>query len=627
MLIVEVVVFAQQPYVIPKYDAHLLNIRKHSGISFYEGNPADSCMYLLRVDQVPPVITNVSQWDAISSSSDCNQFEERHIATLSTQVGDFLGFSQFGSVYNNNNEKIVDFFLDPYSNSIANIPCLFVTNQYLIPVPGSEGLAYRVKFIPDFSLWGALSEFYDPNPEYSLRPPYEESGSSVFSRVYYDLIDFRPGLERLVDSNILLLNDTIIGEIGHVVFRHGNGRDWWLLVFEFDHSPEKKLKYHRFTIEPSGFVYRGEVINSTISVPRHSNCMKVTPDGKKLIMMNNYVTQLSVFDIDRCNGVLSNYSFFVDSVENSGFFFALSPNGRFLYTFNSIAQMVAPINSVIPRRFLQYDLEAEDISASKVQLNVTGEVGDLADLFSLAPNNEIYFWPHEKEGIGAIKRPNLKGLDCQFELKGYTLDSCYSFGTSTVFNGIEYRVGPLDGSACDTLGIDGKPIAFFKWYEEAPLSLGGQFDNLSQLNPDTHFWDFGDGATSTIEVPTHVFPSDGVYNVCLTVANSVGSDTYCSDVVIGAVATQDPKKAAIAEVWPNPASSYIHVKLREGVPVKGYYHLVLLDQSGKMVLAEELANGFVNRIRIEHLPAGTYTYQLWQNGVSLLSETLVLKPN
>ncbi|TAE62132.1 MAG: PKD domain-containing protein, partial [Bacteroidetes bacterium] len=41
-------------------------------------------------------------------------------------------------------------------------------------------------------------------------------------------------------------------------------------------------------------------------------------------------------------------------------------------------------------------------------------------------------------------------------------------------------------------------------------------------------WDFGDGATSTLETPTHIYQDTGVYNVRLIVTNALG----CSDTLI-----------------------------------------------------------------------------------------------
>jgi PKD repeat protein len=57
----------------------------------------------------------------------------------------------------------------------------------------------------------------------------------------------------------------------------------------------------------------------------------------------------------------------------------------------------------------------------------------------------------------------------------------------------------------------------------APLSVF--FLDLSQGNPSSRLWDFGDGSTSTDRFPTHTYVDPGRYTVKLTVSNSGGSDT------------------------------------------------------------------------------------------------------
>jgi hypothetical protein len=56
--------------------------------------------------------------------------------------------------------------------------------------------------------------------------------------------------------------------------------------------------------------------------------------------------------------------------------------------------------------------------------------------------------------------------------------------------------------------------------QPAPLT----FTDLS-TGATSWLWDFGDGATSTAQNPTHAFPGAGTYSVSLTATNSVGSNT------------------------------------------------------------------------------------------------------
>ncbi|MEM6964568.1 MAG: PKD domain-containing protein [Bacteroidota bacterium] len=54
------------------------------------------------------------------------------------------------------------------------------------------------------------------------------------------------------------------------------------------------------------------------------------------------------------------------------------------------------------------------------------------------------------------------------------------------------------------------------------------FNNNSAGNSLTHFWDFGDGNTSTEKNPTHNYITEGIYTPCLTVTDEYGcTNTTC----------------------------------------------------------------------------------------------------
>ncbi len=53
--------------------------------------------------------------------------------------------------------------------------------------------------------------------------------------------------------------------------------------------------------------------------------------------------------------------------------------------------------------------------------------------------------------------------------------------------------------------------------------VDASFTNISSnLENPTYLWEFGDGATSTLESPGHTYPDAGTYDVTLTVTNSTG---------------------------------------------------------------------------------------------------------
>lgn len=70
---------------------------------------------------------------------------------------------------------------------------------------------------------------------------------------------------------------------------------------------------------------------------------------------------------------------------------------------------------------------------------------------------------------------------------------------------------------------------------EASYTLNGAngltmfFQNTS-IGGDSYLWDFGDGTTSTLENPTHTFPAEGFYEVCLTIEGICNTDEVCHDM-------------------------------------------------------------------------------------------------
>lgn len=72
------------------------------------------------------------------------------------------------------------------------------------------------------------------------------------------------------------------------------------------------------------------------------------------------------------------------------------------------------------------------------------------------------------------------------------------------------------------------PVAEFSYSGDPTVT----FTDLSINEPTAWNWNFGDGFTSTEQDPVHTYAADGVYNVCLTASNVIGSNIYCEFINI-----------------------------------------------------------------------------------------------
>jgi|GEM_PF-988198 len=85
-------------------------------------------------------------------------------------------------------------------------------------------------------------------------------------------------------------------------------------------------------------------------------------------------------------------------------------------------------------------------------------------------------------------------------------------------------VNAYSATACNTTPL--APVANFS-ANATNVTPGTtvSFTDLSTNTPTSWAWTFGDGGTSTIKNPTHLYSAVGVYTVVLTATNAVGSNT------------------------------------------------------------------------------------------------------
>ena len=237
----------------------------------------------------------------------------------------------------------------------------------------------------------------------------------------------------------------------------------------------------------------------------------------------------------------------------------------------------------------------------------------------LGPDKKIYV-DHGLQctNIHVINSPNIRGTECDFQMNGIPIPTLHS---GTIPNINTYRLGPLDDSDCDTLGIDNNPVSRF-WYEQDSSDfLTAQFWDVSYFRPEEWRWDFGDGNTSDDRHPVHDFAEKGIYDVCLTVSNENSSNTSCQTLNLGTTSTTDNHINIDFSVFPNPTEGLIRCHLKDYLPESG--KMKFYSSAGQIVMIEEIRVG-VKVMDISHLDSGTYIYQVL-DGQDILNTGKIIK--
>ncbi|HMG16999.1 MAG TPA: PKD domain-containing protein [Saprospiraceae bacterium] len=408
------------------------------------------------------------------------------------------------------------------------------------------------------------------------------------------------GLGKVISKNISFKDLKYLGFHMNAV-RHANGRDWWII-----NKRDAKPEFFLFLQTPKNLI---ELPMQTIGEPDIDGYGQhyFSPDGSMYAYSNigpkKTEIRIHLLDFDRCTGTLSNERFFSikDTISGIGGM-CFSPDSRFLY-FNSQVKLY------------QADLKTSDIKNSIKLIDIFDlnayQAFDtlLANFFMMnnAPDGKIYMnsisssrWLHE------FNHPEREGKACDFRKFAITMPH-YNLSLPNFPN---FRLGPIDGSACDTLGIDNIPVANFNYERAVAFPSHFDFTDLSYYDPQVWKWDFGDGSTSTERYPVHDYKITGDYEVCLTVSNPNGIDTKCKYLYSLYTATKEPlPDEKIATIYPNPVAHMLMLELLS--PLKEASYFYIYDALGHVVYFKILwGAGPYYDFNLDGIAPGMYYYNI-----------------
>lgn len=279
--------------------------------------------------------------------------------------------------------------------------------------------------------------------------------------LYYSIVNvkYNNGQGKVIQKNVQLRTDSICDGITAV--KHGNGRDWWVIVRKWTDTPINEIT--AYLISPAGVT---AYPSQNIGTPRALDGfyrLKFSLNGEHLYNVS-VLGIIERMDFDRCNGLFSNLNIYagLNSPYINYWGFEVSPDESKLYT-TLIYQGVNQDHGYI----LQFDLNATNFLAS---VDTIGSyiLPDLPGVLEIGPNKKIYasiFWAGPdncydylycysttnttNSNLSVINYPDSSGASCDYQPFSFNL------GGHKVYTGLpnnpNYEQTAWIGSPCDTL--------------------------------------------------------------------------------------------------------------------------------------------------------------------------------
>ncbi|MGB9724011.1 MAG: S8 family serine peptidase [Chloroflexia bacterium] len=165
------------------------------------------------------------------------------------------------------------------------------------------------------------------------------------------------------------------------------------------------------------------------------------------------------------------------------------------------------------------------------QANWTGDVPILLHnaIVWLSPSPWVDVpWVSEVPTAGVVLPDSAFSVDVVLDTNGLNGGACYTASLA-----LEHNDAGQPSPWMIPLMLCVSPLPQASFESNSPVCLGetAVFTNTSR-NATSYLWSFGDGITSTLENPTHLYTEAGTYTVLLTATNDAGSDTYSAPFVV-----------------------------------------------------------------------------------------------
>lgn len=252
-----------------------------------------------------------------------------------------------------------------------------------------------------------------------------------YGPLYYTLVQKNNGTYSVISKNNILLD----GYLERITcLRHGNGRDWWILIPEMGTNT-----YHSFLLQPNGIKkVNTQSIGPSISIQAGRTGFgqsAFSPDGRFYGRYNRRFGPI-FFDFDRCTGLLSNPV----HVKPKEYLFG---GGGLVFGKDSAWALLDVQKKLYKIYFKSSNPEYIEVAQTNPIWGTTFSEMVWSPLYDY-----IIMRPVSMENYYHTIQPFKWGVNVQFKNKYIPLGQNCS---RTLPVDVNYQLGAFKGSACDTI--------------------------------------------------------------------------------------------------------------------------------------------------------------------------------
>ncbi len=420
-------------------------------------------------------------------------------ATISDKDGNLLFYTNGTNVWNRNHSIMINGVLAGTLGGggpiiITEPPILL--NTIIIPITNKEGLYYV------FTITSA-------------------------NGLRYSIVDMNgdSGLGEVTLKNQTLINRLGVGKITAV--HHADGKSIWLMTTR-KNEDDDYTSFYAYKINEDGDIDSPVITDGLAYNGLQIGQMKFSPDGTKIACANyrpqSVSDHLMVFDFNSENGVVSNKKNFLTSFVFfevvSAFGVEFSNDSKYLYASLTRQGMLGLDGSGFQpeeiRKNIVYQYDISNFVPQEYYTSLHEDWNDLTDAgLQLAKNGKIYRALTVSDNVGTsflgqVNNPNILGVQANYSHNSVNLISGKSRLGLPTFIQSYFRTRILAENAC--LG------------EAIPMEV----DTYGEITDAV--WDFGDGNTSNLINPQHIYTASGNYTVQVTITVNNCPITVAKDI-------------------------------------------------------------------------------------------------